>query len=73
MAMYVFDCVHVWGAGHVCGAKRPYGQKLGDERNWGPARGRTPQKNNSGTPNAQRRGKKDPQSPYEICRPDFSS
>jgi len=31
MAMYVFDCVYVWGAGHVCGVGRPYGQKVGNE------------------------------------------
>jgi hypothetical protein len=56
MAMYVFDCVYVWGAGHVCGVGRPYGQKVGDEGSCGPASRRTPKTNNSGTPNAQQRG-----------------
>ena len=73
MAMCVFDCVHVWGAGHVCSVGCPYGQKVGDEGSCGPTRGRTPKKNNPGTPNAQQRGRRDTKSSDEICRPDFSS
>jgi hypothetical protein len=48
MAMYVFDGVHVWGAGHVCGVGRPYGQEVDDEGSCGPARRRTARINNSG-------------------------
>ena len=29
--MYVFERVHICGAGRVCGVERPYGQKVGDE------------------------------------------
>jgi hypothetical protein len=66
MAMYVFDCVHVWGAeGFYVVQNVHMGRKSGDEA--------TPQKNNSGTPNAQRREKKDTKSPDEVCRTDFSS
>jgi hypothetical protein len=71
MAMYVFDGVHVWGAGHVCGVGRPYGQKVGDEGSCGPARRRTARINNSGMPNAQQIGPKGTKSPNEICRSDF--
>ena len=73
MAMYVFDCVYVWGAGHLLGAGRPYGQKVGDEGTCGPARQRTAKQNHSGMPKAQQRGNKDTKSPDESCRPDFSS
>jgi hypothetical protein len=60
MAMYVFDCVHVWGAG------RPYEQKVGDEGTCGPARRGTAKINHSGMPNAQQRGNKDTKSPNDV-------
>jgi hypothetical protein len=34
MAMHVFDCVHVWGAGHVCGVGVHMGRKLAMRELW---------------------------------------
>jgi hypothetical protein len=34
MAIYVFECVHVCGAGRVCGVGRSYGQKLARRELW---------------------------------------
>ena len=67
MIMFVFERVC---AGRVCGVRRLYGQKGGDE---GTVLRRTPRKYNTGTPNAHPREKNDTKSPYEIYRPDFSS